>query len=200
MIVMLRKYLVVILWFPLTGILLLINLALLLHRPNQAVALSYSPISDSAMQVTAAAGSGQVLSASVIGADARALLLTGFLREHGSPMAPHAEFIVSEADRNGLDYRLLVAIAMCESNLGKRMPSNDSFNPFGIAVYTGQQSGKKFDGWEHAVTWVSEYIKSYYYDRGIYDLRDIGAIWAPPSVETNYSWTSCVEEFQGKIL
>ena len=37
----------------------------------------------------------------------------------------------------GFDFRLLPAIAMCESNLGKRVPLKAGFNPFGIAVYTG---------------------------------------------------------------
>ena len=43
-----------------------------------------------------------------------------------------------------IDYRLVPAIAMCESNAGKRMPTKDSFNAWGISVETGETSGAKF--------------------------------------------------------
>jgi hypothetical protein len=141
-----------------------------------------------------------VLSATVVAGDARVLLVESFLRKHKSPMMPFASDIVAEADRFGIDFRMLPAIAMCESGAGKRMPKKDEFNAFGIAVYTGQQHGKAFDSWPHAITWVSQYIKERYYDRGYTDLYDIGAIWAPPSVEKGYSWTNCVQSFQDAII
>ena len=115
-------------------------------------------------------------------------------------MAPYADTIIAEADRFGIDFRLVPAIAMCESNAGKHMPKKDEYNAFGIAVYTGQLQGKAFDSWPHSIAWVSQYIKVHYYDRGFKDLYDIGAIWAPPSVEKGYSWTNCVESFQNSII
>lgn len=150
----------------------------------------------------AAAGTGtaRVLSARVEANDAREYLVESFLRKHNSPMAPFSRIIVTQADKNNIDFRLVTAIAMCESNAGKRMPKKDEFNAFGIAVYTGQLHGKSFDSWPHAIEWVSKYIKTKYYDRGITDLKDIGAIWAPPSVANGYSWTNCVESFQNEII
>ncbi len=144
-------------------------------------------------------GTSEILGIDVVAEDARPILLKQFLEKHDSPMAPHADFLVSEADRFGIDFRLVVAIAMCESNLGKKMPAG-SYNAWGIAVYTGQNSGATFAGWPEAITWVSQYMKEHYYDRGLVDLKDIGAIYAPPSVETEYSWTRCVETFQNSIL
>lgn len=196
---MIRKLLLTLFWFPLTLVLLLVNLALLRslylvdQTPVQAAETDQK-------RLTAAAGTAQILGATVVAGDARALLLESFLTQHGSPMAPYANLIVNEADGNGLDFRLVVAIAMCESNLGKRIPKKDEFNAWGIAVYTGANNGKAFDSWPHAITWVSQYIKTKYYDRGITGLKDIGAIWAPPSVESGYSWTACVENFQQSIL
>lgn len=197
-----KNLLLVVLWFPLTLSLLIVNLTLLsltakAQKEAQASKIRYSVVNNN---ILAQAGTSQVLGTSIVAGDARALLLSSFLKRNDSPMAPYAETIVRESDTNGLDYRLIVAIAMCESNLGKRMPSSDSFNPFGIAVYTGQLSGKKFDSWEHAISWVATYIRERFYDNGITDLKDIGAIWAPPSVNTNYSWTRCVGDFQGSIL
>ena len=114
-------------------------------------------------------------------------------------MTPYAGHIVREADRLGIDFRLVVAIAMCESNLGKKMPKLDEFNAWGIAVYTGKNQGKAFQSWDHAISWVSSYIKTKYYDRGITDLVAIGAIWAPPSVANGNSWSNCVELYQNSI-
>lgn len=200
---MARKYLLVFLWFPLTMAFLIVNLSLLaFSRQDNNNYPNVSPLSEASWQITASAGSGQVLSASVIPADARALLLQEFLERNDSPMAPYANLIVQEADKNGLDFRLLVAIAMCESNLGKRMPSADSYNAWGIAVYNGEPGeGRRFaGGWPEAIVWVSNFFKEKFYDSGVYDLKDIGAIWAPPSVENGYSWTYCVETFKQSIL
>lgn len=199
---MIRKGLLVVLWFPLTLSLLVLNLTLLAATARDAkqASLNKSNLVFATNHLTAQAGTAQVLGTSVVAGDARSLLLEKFLQRNNSPMAPYADFIVKESDTNGLDFRLLVAIAMCESNLGKHMPAHDSFNPFGIAVYTGQQTGKKFGNWEHAISWVSEYIKTQYYDKGITDLKDIGAVWAPPSISSDYSWTRCVQGFKDSIL
>lgn len=190
-------------WFPITFIFLIINLSLLFQYARaKSVPEKLSTVSnqESGFQLAAGTGTSQVLSASVVSADAREYLVESFLRKHKSPMAPFSRIIVSEADKNGIDFRLVTAIAMCESNAGKRMPKKDEFNAFGIAVYTGQLKGKSFDSWPHAIEWVSNYLKTRYYDRGLTDLREIGAVWAPPSVENGYSWTNCVESFQNEII
>ncbi len=197
------KAVAVLLWFPFTLILLIVNLTLLqitVRKTHTPMVAMVSPLPNSPFGITAAAGTSQVLGAEVTAGDARGLLLKEFLKSYDSPMAPYANLIVSQADKYNIDFRLLVAIAMCESNLGKHMPSSDSYNPFGIAVYTGQQSGATFKNWTHSIEWVSQYIKENYYDRGIHELKAIGAIWAPPSVETGHSWSNCVSEFQKSIL
>jgi hypothetical protein len=199
---MIRKLLLVAAWFPLTLILVLINLSMLVRYASAAPGtdrLSAIAPHDTAFQL-AAPGTAQVLSANVVSADARVYLVEAFLKDHKSPMSPYAKHIVTEADRNGLDFRLIPAIAMCESNAGKHMPMKREFNFAGIAVYTGQNYGKAFDSWEHAITWVSEYIKERYYDKGVTDLKDIGAIWAPPSVAAGHSWSNCVDSFQNEII
>lgn len=197
-----KKLLFVFLWFPITLVLLIINLVFLSQSVSQKqnIPLSAVIVERGNFQVAAPSGTGKVLGASIEGADARSLLLESFLRQHDSPMTPYASYIVQKSDEKGIDFRLLVAIAMCESNAGKRMPSKDSYNFAGIAVYTGQLTGANFRDWPHAIDWVTTYIKEKYYDKGLIDLKDIGAKWAPPSVNTGYSWTNCVEEFQSSIL
>ena len=163
---MIRKLLLTLVWFPLVLTILVLNLSFLVlsqHSRTIAAPLSATPIDDSGLQIAASAGTGRVLGASVLAADARALLLGSFLERHGSPMAPYADLIVSESDEAGIDFRLMVAIAMCESGAGKRMPRRDSFNAWGIAVYTGQLTGASFRDWPHAIDWVTTYIKEKYY-------------------------------------
>lgn len=198
---MLRKILLVLLWFPSVFILLLINLSLLAAMSRwESPHLPLSAVPPNESSLTASSGTPAVLSASVIAGDARTLLLERFLKNNGSPMTEYANLIVQEADKYGFDFRLLPAIAMCESNLGKRVPLKAGFNPFGIAVYTGALEGKTFDSWNNAITWVSEYISDRFYSQGVTSLTDIEKTWAPPAVENGNSWANCVQFFENSIL
>lgn len=199
---MIGKAILVLVWFPLTTVLLALNLALLTSSSSSG-RIAANPSSyrnEDLRRVAAGAGSAEILGARVIAADARGLLLENFLTKYGSPMAPFAYKIVEEADANGLDFRLVPAIAMCESNLGKRLPSKNSFNAYGIAVYTGQIHGKTFANWEESISWVSSYIRTSYYEKGIKNLSQIGAIWAPPTEANGGAWSRCVSEFRDSII
>lgn len=197
---MLKKALIVLCWFPLALSLLAVNLSLLVTLTNRATAAETVTPRLPPMRIAASSyGTEQVLGASVLAGDARALLLSKFLTQHESPIAEYAEYIVDRAEHYGIDYRLVPAIAMCESNVGKRMPSKDSYNAWGISVETGEISGAKFPNWLYAIDWVSRYLNEKYYSRGITDLIDIGAIYAPPSVANGNSWATCVGHFMEEI-
>jgi len=197
-----RKVVLVIAFFPFTALLLIANLALLAHYSGEGNAprLNANAPASTNFNLTAAGNTSQIINATVIAADARPLLLQAFMLRHDSPLTQYADTFVAEADRYGLDYRLVPSIAMCESNLGKHVPLKAGFNAFGIAVFTGTNKGKNFDSWVSSIQWVSKYIKEQYYDKGYIDLKDIGAIWAPPSKENGYSWTNCVQHFMNSII
>jgi hypothetical protein len=198
---MLRKTLLALAWFPLTFILLIINLTVLTASANwNRPALPLSSAAPEENGVTAAGGTSEVLAANVIAGDARTVLLESFFQKNSSPMTPYADLIVAQADTYGFDFRLVPAIAMCESNLGKHVPLKAGFNPFGIAVFTGAQAGKSFGSWQDAIVWVSQYLHDRYFARGITTLADIGAIWAPPSVTNGGSWANCVQQFENSIF
>lgn len=187
-------------WFPITLILLVINLSLLVgmsHWEKPKFPLSAVPPDENSF--AASSDTPTVLSAAVIAGDARTLLLDNFLKSNDSPMEPYANLIVAEADQHGLPFQLIPAIAMCESNLGKHVPLKSGFNPFGIAVYTGTQQGKNFTSWEDAITWVSQYIHDTYYAHNITKLTDIEKSWAPPAVTNGDSWANCVQYFESSI-
>lgn len=195
------KISLLVVWFPLTTALLMCNLLLLsvVYESAQKNSTATHSIYRPPIATATLDGSEQVLGATIVAADARALLLSSYLKAHQSPLADFATYIVNRAQQYGLDYRLVPAIAMCESGGGVRIPTKDSFNAWGISVYTGQPTGAKFINWMYAIDWVSNYIKEKYYDKGLLELSDIGAKWAPPSVENGNSWANCVSFFMNQI-
>lgn len=196
---MFRKLVITLTWFPLTFSLLAVNLSLLTSLAKKAQT-SQAHLPPVPLQISAYSyGTEQVLGASVVAGDARALLLSKFLERNDSPLTEYANYIVDRSDHYHIDFRLVPAIAMCESNAGKRMPTKASHNAWGISVETGQLTGANFPNWVYAIDWVSRYLKEKYFDRGITSLTDIGAIYAPPSVATGNSWAACVDLFMNEI-
>ncbi len=196
---MIQKALKVFVWFQITIILLLVNLTVLSLYSSTNKRGSYRDSTD--ITLAPQQGSGKILGTSIQGSDARSFLLKLFIERYQptSPFLLLTDYLVTTADTYQLDFRLIPAIAMCESNLGAKIPSKDSYNAWGIAVYTGQQNGKIFNDWEHAIDWVGKFIREKFYNRSITDLEEIGAIWAPPSVTKNDSWARCVTGFMDKI-
>lgn len=122
--------------------------------------------------------------------DSRADTLRHFFRKHNSPLYDYADIFVSEADAQGLDYRLLPAIAMQESNLGRKMPEN-SFNPFGWGI-TGQKV-LRFTSYEEAIKTVAKGIREQYVDRrGLKTASEIMRVYTPASTGT---WAYAVNYF-----
>lgn len=201
-----RKLLLVAVWLPLASLTLILNLLLL---------NSYSHVKNGskllAMQAeellpkntyTMYAALPEVLgtfTAAIAKEDARPEILRQFLIEHESPMESHAETLVTASDAHKIDFRLITAIAMCESNLGKKMPEG-SYNAFGYAIYTGQSSGASFAGWDHSIWTMAKYIAEKYYSKGLTTPEQIGPIYAPPSVNTGNSWARCVRTFMDELL
>jgi len=116
--------------------------------------------------------------------DTRADRLNKYLKAHNSPMADAASYFVKEADRLGLDWKLVAAIAGNESYFGIYIPEN-SYNGWGWAVYTGMSYGAAFANWENGITTVSEGLKTNYVDKGLKTLADIGQKYA---ADPQWSW------------
>ena len=108
---------------------------------------------------------GESVLASVSGTDARTVLINRFLAKHASPMTGMGGEFVAAADRYGIDWRLLPAIAFQESNLGKKVPKG-SYNPFGWAIYEGESSGVYFQSWASSIDKVAAKIKENYINNG----------------------------------
>src|SRR5258706_444671 len=76
-------------------------------------------------------------STEIIASDGRTEAVRQFFARFDSPLEPYANDIVKAADQYGLDFRLLPAIAMQESNLCRKMPEGSN-NCWGFGIYGGK--------------------------------------------------------------
>lgn len=125
--------------------------------------------------------------------DGRAAKLRRYLRSLNSPLFDHADLLVEEADKNGYDYRLLVAISLQESLACRKIPEG-SYNCWGWGIYGDTIT--KFDSYETAIRTVSDGIKKNYLDKGLITTEQIMKKYTPGS---NGSWSRAVRFFFHKI-
>lgn len=141
---------------------------------------------------------GSVLGHFIASRDARVAVLAEYLRYHNSPMAGNAADFIEAADRYDLPWTLLPAIAGKESGFGKAIPRN-SYNPFGWAVYTGQQQGVKFNSWREAIFRVARGIREDYFNRGLNTPALMEPYYTPPSPGKGHPWLNDVTFFMAEI-
>lgn len=122
--------------------------------------------------------------------DERVAILKSFFRQHNSPLYDHAEFIVKTADKYGLDFKLLPAIAMQESNVCRVIPNN-SYNCWGWGIYGGQVT--RFSSYPEAIDTVARGLKNNYIDKGLITPDEIMRKYNPGS--PNGSWANGVNTF-----
>lgn len=137
---------------------------------------------------------GQVkgLSTVVESTDARAEIIARFLERHNAPLEPYEHFgtfLVELADRHQIDYRLLPAIAMQESNLCKKIPE-DSFNCLGFGVHS--RGTLKFESYEANFERAARELKANYIEIGLTTPEKIMRKYTPSS---NGSWAASVNQW-----
>jgi hypothetical protein len=131
------------------------------------------------------------------GMDSRAKKVDGVFKAYGCPMTGTGEYIVEQADKNGIPYWIVASIAFQESICGKYTPEKagvESYNAWGWAIYG--DSSRFFKSYEHGIKVVSEYLGNRFFKQGITDTCDIMHIYTPPS---NGSWCRGVNYFGEKI-
>lgn len=80
--------------------------------------------------------------------DTRIVAMERFLLDYNSPMAPYAKSFIEEADKFGLDWRLVASISGVESAFGNLTPLNTN-NGWG---WRGINKNEK--GWSQFATWA----------------------------------------------
>lgn len=125
--------------------------------------------------------------------DARVAVLDEFFVDHDSPLSEHGAAFVETADKYGLDYRLLPAIAMQESNLCKKTPK-DSNNCWGFGIYGGRVM--RFSNYEEGIETVARGLSKNYVAHGLVEPEEIMKKYTPGS---NGSWANGVNYFMDDI-
>lgn len=124
--------------------------------------------------------------------DARPFIVASFLERYKSPMKPYdhfGQFIVETADKYDLDYRLIPAIMMQESNLCKTAPEG-TFNCLGFGIHKRGTLG--FDSYEASIERATRELKANYIDKGLTTPEKIMTKYTPSS---NGSWAESVNQW-----
>lgn len=121
--------------------------------------------------------------------DIRIANLKYFFRKYSSVLYDYAEVFVKTADKYSIDYRLLPAIAMQESNLCKYIYEG-SHNCWGWGIYGNKVT--RFSSYPEAIETISKGIKLYYVDKGLTTPEAIMRKYTPPS---DGSWAFGVNTF-----
>ena len=128
--------------------------------------------------------------------DARPQIVANFLERHDSPITPYNEYgakIVEIADRYNVDFRLLPALAMQESNLCKKIPEG-SFNCLGFGIHERGTLG--FESYEANFERAAREIKKNYIDIGLTTPAEIMSKYTPSS---NGSWAESVNQWMAEM-
>lgn len=126
-------------------------------------------------------------------ADARPIIVKNYLDRYGSVLSAHSELIVTEADKNQIDWRLIPAIAQQESNVCKRIPP-DSFNCWGWGIHAKGTLG--FTSYEEGIKTVSRGLGKEYIAKGYITPEKIMSKYTPSS---DGSWARGVTQFMGEM-
>ena len=125
--------------------------------------------------------------------EARVTVLQEFLGRYSSPLLPFSEKIVESADKYGIDYRLLPAIAMQESTLCKKIPK-ESYNCWGFGIYGGKVT--RFANYNEAIETISKTLARDYKSRGLSEPHEIMTRYTPGS---DGSWAEAVSYVMDRI-
>jgi hypothetical protein len=130
--------------------------------------------------------------------DPRILAMSEFLTDYNSPMQPYSRTFIEEADKYGLDWRLLVGISGVESAFGNIIPRNSN-NAWGWRGINGNDRGwSMFDSWDDAIIHITERMALGY---GTHlSPFDIESTYCPPCGEAyGHPWANGVTRFMNEL-
>lgn len=136
------------------------------------------------------------VSDTISSSDGREAIIRSFFNSYNSPLNDQAHKFIEVADKHQLDYKLLPAIAMQESNGGKRVIKS-SFNPFGFGIYGSKVV--RFSSWEEGIETVGKTLREDYLDQGLKTPEQIMTKYTPPSLSKGGGWAKGVRSFMEEL-
>jgi len=196
-----KKPLILLFWFlasPIALTLSAYSAYKIYHTPPVVLdQVQASSPSDGAFYATdSVPGTVRGLSTSVQTGDARPIIIAEFLEKNDSPLKPYeyyGQFLADLADKYQLDFRLLPAIMMQESNLCKKIP-DDTFNCLGLGIHSQGTWG--FNSYEENFEAAAKILREKYLDQGLITPDEIQDKYTPGS---NGSWEFAVNHFMDAL-
>lgn len=127
--------------------------------------------------------------------DSRPVIVAKFLERHKSPMTPYEYYgqeLVALADEYDLDFRLLPAIAMRESNLCRNTHSEAPHNCLGFGIH--EQGTLDFDSYLDGFARAAKELRSFYVDEGRITTEMVGQKYAAST-----TWADGVNQFMAEM-
>src|SRR3990167_5215836 len=146
-----KKVLPLLVWIPLTMTTLTFSIVVYARSPSVRVdsqvygaQIQTSPFETTSYEETIME-SDQIpilppFEASLVARDARPKIVSSFLEDYSCPLVPYDQYAdkyVEVADKYSLDFRLIPAISMQESNCCKKIPEGSN-NCWGYGIYGDQ--------------------------------------------------------------
>ncbi len=184
-----RKIILLTLFFFVPPLFLLTSAFYLYYLSYNSHQLSTLTASSQAVAYAALPSAENSLTGIIDQKDARVEIVKGFFNNYKSPLEPFAQNIVNAADKYNLDFRLLPAIAMQESNLCKKVPKGSN-NCWGFGIYG--KNVKMFDNYGQAINTVSKTLAIEYRDKGFETPEQIMKKYTPSN---KGDWADSVDHF-----
>jgi hypothetical protein len=170
----------------------------LITSNNRPITLFFQGRSQTVLAETYPHPIGEIkgISTTVEGEDARPEIVANFLKRHNAPLKPYDEYgrkLVAIADKYGVDFRLLPAIAMQESNLCKTIPPG-SYNCLGFGIHS--RGTLTFESYEANFERATRELKANYIDQGRSTPEEIMKKYTPSS---NGSWADSVNQWMAEM-
>jgi hypothetical protein len=192
-----RKLVLLVLFFTITPVLFLFSLLFYLsynYSTNNQLYYSNNHHLKSFSYAALPRESSFILSDSITSTQGRSEMLSQFLTKYDSPLEPYADYIIEAADKYGLDFRLLPAIAMQESNLCKKIPAGSN-NCWGFGIYGTKIT--RFANYSDAIDTVSKTLATQYRDKGLITPEQIMSSYTPNSPDGH--WARSVNHFMEQL-
>lgn len=157
---------------------------------------SYSIAGTSTFNQLTSVESDSTQSTNFVFADPRIIAMRKFLSDYNSPMYPYADVFIYEADKTGLDWRLVASISGVESAFGKVIPRGTN-NAWG---WKGGPGGtwSSFPTWREGITTITNGL-AYGYGTNLTPSQ-IEPTYCPPcGQEAGHPWANGVTKYMNDL-
>ncbi|KKQ45599.1 MAG: hypothetical protein US62_C0012G0013 [Candidatus Woesebacteria bacterium GW2011_GWA1_37_8] len=133
------------------------------------------------------------ITTTIVSADARVSIVKNFFLEYDSPLSDFAGYVVTTADKYGIDWRLIPAISAKESGACRVIPEG-SYNCWGWGIHS--KGTLMFDNYNEAIETVTKGLKEKYIDNGLVTPEEIMTRYAHPDSTT---WAEGIYFYMDKL-